>query len=84
MPYVVESLRRVDYNVLQRFDSIDQALDWLDLLLESTSNFHFMSALNDLQCDFKAGGLEVPDKDKFPVRIYNYILAKYGLKISER
>lgn len=85
MKYLIESLKITDYNVLQKFDTIDQTLDWLDLLLDSTLNFNFRGELNDLQADFKSSGLPiVPDKNKFPLRIYNYILAKYGLKIVER
>ena len=83
--YFIKVTTEVDYNTLEEFDTIVEVIYWLDKMLFAVNDFSLMSELNDLQRDSKSENGEslFPDKFRMPLKIYNYILQKFNLKIVE-
>lgn len=78
--------QRGDLFVLHTADNQENAMCWLDLVLEKTTKgkYGFWSELNDLQHDCineKTGKTIFPDKTEIPLAIVNLVLKEYGIWI---
>lgn len=87
MCYEIIATNEQESNVILETETLHEAIRQADKILSAVARFSLISELNDLQldCDCMRGGKknQLPDKFDMPLRIYNYILAKYRLAIKE-
>ena len=86
MCYEIIATNKQESNVILETETLHEAIRQADKILSAVSRFSLISELNNLQqdCDIEGEGENrLPDKFNMPLRIYNYILAKYRLAIKE-
>lgn len=63
-------------------------IEWLDELLMRTNGFSLLGELNDVQCECRCaaenGGQSFPDKFAIPLKILNYAIRPYGLRVERK
>lgn len=74
------------YHWFYTAETEEDVIGWLDELLMRTNGFSLMSELNDIQCECRCaaenGGQSFPDKFAIPLKILNYAIRPYGLRVE--
>ena len=85
--YPVDGDPGVDYWFYTASDERD-VIGWLDELLMRTNGFSLLGELNDIQCECRCaaenGGQSFPDKFAIPLKILNYAIRPYGLRVERK
>ena len=85
--FVVRDLKQM--HTFANYSNQEDAMRWVDNLLEAIEGYSFLSELNEIQaeCNPHSWGTPendkvFPDKFKMPLKIINLVLKEHGLKIE--